>query len=41
MVVHGVPCLSQVGLGDVGFSEKVLVTPEGYEVLTNSSRRLC
>jgi Xaa-Pro aminopeptidase len=40
MVVHVVPTLRQVGLGGVGFSETVLVTPEGNEVLTNSPRHL-
>ena len=30
--------LRQVALGGVGFSETVLVTPEGNEVLTNSPR---
>jgi len=40
MVVHVVPALRQVGLGGVGFSETVLVTPEGNEVLTNSPRHL-
>jgi Xaa-Pro dipeptidase len=41
MVVHVVPALRQVGLGGVGFSETVLVTPDGREVLTNSPRHLC
>lgn len=41
MVVHVVPALRQVGLGGVGFSETVLLTPGGNEVLTNSPRKLC
>ena len=41
MVVHVVPALGHSGLGGVAFSETVLVTPEGNQVLTNSSRRLC
>jgi Xaa-Pro dipeptidase len=40
MVVHVVPALRQVALSGVGFSETVLVTPEGNEVLTNSPRQL-
>ena len=40
MVVHVVPALRQVGLGGVGFSETVLVTSEGHEVLTSVPRTL-
>jgi Xaa-Pro dipeptidase len=40
MVLHVVPALRQVGLGGAGFSETVLVTPEGNEVLTSSARQL-
>jgi Xaa-Pro dipeptidase len=40
MMLHVVPALRQVGLGGAGFSETVLVTPEGNEVLTTSPRKL-
>ena len=40
MVVHVVPALRQVGLGGVGFSETVLVTADGHEVLTTVPRAL-
>jgi Xaa-Pro dipeptidase len=40
MVVHVVPALRQAGLGGVGFSETVLVTPDGHEVLTSVPRTL-
>jgi Xaa-Pro dipeptidase len=40
MVVHVVPALRQVGLGGAGFSETVLVTAKGNEVLTNSPSEL-
>jgi Xaa-Pro dipeptidase len=40
MVVHVVPAMRQVGLGGVGFSETVLVTSEGNEVLTDSPPQL-
>jgi hypothetical protein len=40
MVVHVVPALRQAGLGGVGFSETVLVTLEGHEVLTSLPRVL-
>jgi Xaa-Pro dipeptidase len=40
MVVHVVPALRQAGLGGVGFSETVLVTSEGQEVLTRVPRTL-
>ncbi|MFN8592806.1 MAG: Xaa-Pro peptidase family protein [Thermomicrobiales bacterium] len=40
MVVHVVPALRQVGLGGVGFSETILVTPDGHEVLTSVPRTL-
>jgi Xaa-Pro dipeptidase len=40
MVVHVVPALRQVGLGGVGFSETVLITTDGHEVLTSVPRAL-
>lgn len=40
MVVHVVPALREEGLGGVGFSETVLLTESGHEVLTTVPRTL-
>lgn len=40
MVLHVVPALRIAGVGGVGVSETVLVTPTGHEVLTDVSRRI-